>query len=184
MKYRKSPKSNNGIGTVIQTCGALVIFIGIAVSLAAAAPKQSSRSWYGNDEFNWGIALGGTVISVAAGMGLLAIAEVLNLLQTSCDMEYTILLHLRGEEETEEGAGTDSAAAAVGTGPVPPVSAKTEPSGKGAFSAAPTSAAVRPAAARPGAASGGFIQFCPHCGAKQSSPAAKCWHCGGTLTGR
>lgn len=178
MKYRKSPKSNNGIGTVIQTCGALVIFIGIAVSLAAAAPKQSSHTWYGNDEFNWGIALGGSILSVASGMGLLAVAEVLNLLQTSCDLEYTILLHLRGEEETEAGAGTDSSAAAD-AGPVPPVSAKTESSGKGTFSAPPSSVT-----ARSGTASGGFIQFCPHCGAKQSSPAAKCWHCGGTLSER
>lgn len=176
MKYRSSPKSSNSIGIILQVCGAMVVFFGIIVSVALASPKANSRSLYGNDEFNWGVAMGGFVISVAAGMGLFAIAEVLNLLQTSCDLEYTILLHLRGEEETE--AGTDSSAAAD-AGPVPPVSARTESSGKGTFSAPPSSVT-----ACSGTASGGFIQFCPHCGAKQSRPAAKCWHCGSTLSGR
>ena len=176
MKYRKSPKSSNGIGTTIQICGAMVIMFGILLSLGLAMPKKSS--WYREDDFNWGIALGGSILSVASGMGLLAVGEVLCLLQTSCDLEYTILLHLRGEEETEEGTGTDSSAAAD-AGPVPPVSAKTESSGKGTFSAPPASVT-----ARSGTTSDGFIQFCPHCGAKQSSPAAKCWHCGGTLSER
>ena len=97
MKYRKSPKSSNGIGTTIQICGAMVIMFGILLSLGLAMPKKSS--WYREDDFNWGIALGGSILSVASGMGLLAVGEVLCLLQTSCDLEYTILLHLRGEEE-------------------------------------------------------------------------------------
>lgn len=182
MKYRSSPKSSNSIGTMIKMFGLAVIVMGCIVSFGIAQPgNSSSSSWYSQrdeEEFHYGIALGGTVISIAAGMGLLAVAEVLNLLQTSCDLEYTILLHLRGEEETEAGAGTDSSAAAD-AGPVPPVSARTESSGKGTFSAPPSSVT-----ARSGTASGGFIQFCPHCGAKQSRPAAKCWHCGSTLSGR
>ena len=168
MEYQKSPKSNNGIGTVIQICGALVIFFGIIVSLAAATPQSSSRSWYGDDEFNLGIALGGSVISVAAGMGLLAVAEVLNLLQTSCDLEYTILLHLRSDEEAGSGTGASPAPAGSGTGSVPPISAGPEPSVKGMFYGT----------------SGAFIQYCPNCGAKQSGPASTCWHCGGALNER
>lgn len=174
MKYQKS---SNGVANGLKAMAVIIICAGILYSLYLGAALGEAKSYFSNErEFSWPIAIGGCIVSFVISYGLFVAAEVLDLLQTSCDLEYTILLHLRGEEETE--AGTDSSAAAD-AGPVPPVSARTESSGKGTFSVPPSSVT-----AGSGTASGGFIQFCPHCGAKQSRPAAKCWHCGSTLSGR
>lgn len=153
MKYKKS---TNGIGAAFQALGWIIVGLGVLISFGTAMDV----------EIDWlqGIVLVvGCLLSLGSGLGLIAIAEALNLLQTSCDMEYKILCRLNGTEDTPD-SGEHAAPTHEEMKKEPIPSRKI------------------PAAAPPAAAP--TIQFCPHCGAKQSSPAAKCWHCGGTLSGR
>ena len=155
MKYQKS---SNGVANGLKAMAVIIICAGILYSLYLGAALGEAKSYFSNErEFSWPIAIGGCIVSVGISYGLFVAAEVLDLLQTSCDMEYKILCRLNGTEDTP-----DSIEHAAPTHE----EMKNEPISSRKIPAAPT------------------IQFCPHCGAKQSSTAAKCWHCGGTLSER
>lgn len=85
----KCKKSSNSLGDTLQEVAILFIIVGCIASFVFGSVIDS--------DFSWGTFVIGVICTLITALFIRAFGEVLILLQTSCDQQYEILMHLKGE---------------------------------------------------------------------------------------
>lgn len=165
MNYKRSPSL---LGGMLKGLAVAVIIIGVLAGIIAGSER------YG---FQWGVFFLYVRNSSVAGLFLASYAEIIFLLQTSCDKQHEILTYLK-ESKRDMTGNLTTGATTVNDAPKQNENAEpAEPTQPKA--AAPAYDPTKPVPdvvviEKP---TGDEI-ICPHCGCHQKKDRKMCWKCG------
>ena len=178
MNYERSPSL---LGGILKGLAGAVIIFGVLAGIIAGSER------YG---FQWGVFFLYVGISLTAGLFLASFAEIIFLLQTSCDKQHEILMYLKGKTpvsdnntetsvEQKENA-QDLTAGSTVVNDAPKQNENAEPAEPPQPKAA--APAYDPTKTAPEVV---IIEkptedeiICPHCGCHQQKDRKLCWKCG------